>query len=176
METFITCLGLVANPNFMDQKSKHLAELSNDMIDAPIVDIINNFNTRPYCFTLQSCYGHFLYAGQDNEHNLDPLPITSSIDTVKYRIAYIAFCIDNSVHGKKFLTALEKLTTMDPENIQLGSAEWFWQQQVNSYAIQVEPDRYKYQDTAIIEYAEALSIENVRNQFYKKLKELLCHL
>jgi hypothetical protein len=176
METFTTIKALANNPHFQTERRVALACLSEDMIDAPIVDIINNFNARPCCYTLQCCFGHFLYAGQDDENNLDPLPITNRIDTVEYRIAYIAFCVENSSDGKTFLAALKGLTEIDPENIQLGSAEWFWQQQVNSYAIQVEPDRFKYQDTAIIEYAEALSIERIRNQFYKTLKELLCHL
>ena len=176
METFIACHDLVDDPHFKANKSQSLAVLNDEIIDAPMVEIINLVNALPYCFTIQSCYGHFLYTGQEDEFNLDPLPITNSIASVEYRIAYIAFCIENNTAGSKFLSVLETLMTIDPENIQLGSAEWFWQQQVNSYAIQVEPDRFKHQDTAIIEYAESLSIERVRNQFYKKLKELLCHL
>jgi hypothetical protein len=44
------------------------------MIDMPVVDLINGFNKRPYCFTLQSCYGHFVSNDQKDTHNLDPLP------------------------------------------------------------------------------------------------------
>ena len=175
METFIACPDIVEDPQFHAHKKKYLANLADDMIDAPIVEIINRFNTRPYCFTIQSCYGHFLYAGQPNEHSLDPLPITSSITTIEYRIAYIAFCVESSVAGQGFLDAVKKITAVDPENIQLGSAEWFWRQQVNTYALQVEPDRFKQQDTAILDYKEALHIEKVRNLFFFKLKELLCH-
>jgi len=31
------------------------------MIDGPIIGLINGFNKLPYCFTLQSCYEHFVY-------------------------------------------------------------------------------------------------------------------
>ena len=62
---------------------------------------------------------------------------------------------------------------MDPENIQFGSAEWFWKRQVNSYALQVEPDRFKRQDTAILDYEEALNIEKIRNEFFFQLQALI---
>jgi len=95
LETFIELKELVENPHYQEQRKKSLAVLTNVMIDAPIIDLIKGFNELPYCFTLQSCYGHFLYKGQEDANNLDPLPITNTISTVEYRIAYIAFCIDN---------------------------------------------------------------------------------
>jgi hypothetical protein len=52
-------------------------------------------------------------------------------------------------------------------------AEWFWKRQVNSYALQVEPDRFKFEDKAILDYKEALRIEKIRNEFFVRLKELL---
>jgi hypothetical protein len=68
---------------------------------------------------------------------------------------------------------LQKITAVDPENIQFCSARWFWGRQVNSYALQVEPDRFKHQDKAVLDYKEALYIENLRNEFFLKLERLL---
>ena len=173
METFIEPKELVENPHYQEQRQRCLAGLADDMIDAPIIGLINDFNKLPYCFTLQSCYGHFLYNGRKDPNNLDPLPVTNTIDTVEYRIAYIAFCIDNSESGRRLFDALKKITAIDPENIQFCCAEWFWKRQVNSYALQVEPDRFKHKDKAILNYKEALKIENIRNEFFIHLKELL---
>lgn len=143
------------------------------MIDPPIVATINSFNRLPYCFTLQCCYGHFFYPGQNNAHNFDPLPATNTIDRVEYRIAYVAFCVDRSALGKQLLENLKKITFIDPEYIQLCSAEWFWNRQVNSYALQVEPGRFKHQDIVILGYSEALTVEKIRNAFFVELDRTL---
>ncbi len=37
---------------------------------------------------------------------------------------------------------LRQIPAIDPEYIQFGCAEWFWEAQVNSYALQVEPMRH----------------------------------
>jgi hypothetical protein len=95
---------------------------------------------------------------------------------VEYRIAYIAFCLENSGAGMKLMDLLKDLTEMDPENIQFGSAKWFWRRQVNSYALQVEPDRFKHKDKAILDYAEALYMERLRNMFYSEMWELVRQL
>ena len=173
METFTEPKELVDNPHYQDQRKKSLAGLSDGMIDVPIIELINAFNKLPYCFTLQSCYGHFIYSGQNDSHNLEFLPITDTLDRVEYRIAYICLCIENSDLGRGLIEALNKITAIDPENIQFCCAEWFWKRQVNSYALQVEPDRFKHEDKAILDYKEALNIEKIRNDFFVKLKELL---
>ena len=118
-----------------------LRNLTNESIDKPIVDLINGFNKLPHRFILQSCYGHFVYNGQTDPHNLDPLPSKDIISSIEYRIAYIAFCIENSLPGRKLFEMLRKIKSFDPENIQSCCAEWFWKRQVNSYVLQVEPDR-----------------------------------
>jgi hypothetical protein len=182
METFTELRALTENPCFLEQKKKILESLSDGMIDAPIVGLIRDFNKLPYCFTMQCCYGHFLYNGQQDRYNVEPLPVGNDIAKVEYRIAYIAFCIQNNDLGKRFLDDLKKLPAIDRETIQLGCAGWFWQKQVNSYALQVEPDRYKHQDQATLGYEEALHVEKVRNTFFDHLKRLidnkerLCHL
>ena len=80
-----------------------MSGLTDGMIDEPIVEIVKGFNRLPYCFTLQSCYGHFVHSEHDNPHNLDPLPGTDTISDIEYRIAYIAFCIENNNEGEKSL-------------------------------------------------------------------------
>ena len=172
METFIELKELVENPNFGDQKRNVLAGLTDNMIDTPIIGLINNINKLPYCFTLQSCYGHFLYDGRKDPNNFEPLPVTGIIDRVEYRIAYIAFCIDNSDSGRRLLEDLKEIKAMEPENIQLCCAEWFWERQVNSYALQVEPERFKHEDKAILEFEEASKTEHVRNEFFARLDKL----
>lgn len=173
METFTELKELSENPHYQVQKQKGLCDLTDDMIDMPIVSLINGFNKLPYCFTLQCCYGHFVYNGQKNAHNLDPLPAKEIITKVEYRIAYIVFCIENNASGQGLFEALKGITDTDPENIQFGCAEWFWNRQINSYALQVEPDRFKRQDTAILDFKEALHIEKIRNTFFIRLNELL---
>ena len=173
METFTKPKELVENPHYKDQRHKTLAGLIDGMIDAPIIELIKAINKLPYSFTLQSCYGHFIYNGQNDSHNLEPLPITDTIARVEYRIAYIAFCIEKSNSGRRFFETLKKITDIDPQNIQFGCAEWFWKKQINSYALQVEPNRFMYEDRAILDYKEALNIEKIRNKFFVQLKELL---
>ena len=107
METFTDIKELVENPHYQDQREKGLAGLRDGMIDVPIIEIVNGFNKLPCCFTLQSCYGHFLYNDQKDPHNLESLPVTSNIARVEYKIAYIAFCTENSDSGRKLLEALK---------------------------------------------------------------------
>jgi len=173
LETYIEPKDMMENPDYERQRQKSLAELADSMIDTPIIGLIKGLNSLTCCFTLQCCYGHFLYEGQDDPHNINPLPMTASIDSVEYRLAYIAFCIENSDPGRRLLEDLRKLTAIDPENIQFCCAEWFWERQVNSYALQVEPDRFKHEDKAVLDYSEALHIEKIRNEFFVKLKDLI---
>jgi hypothetical protein len=173
LETFTEPKELMENPHYQEQRRESLAGLSDDMIDAPIVDIINSFNKLPYCFTMQSCYGHSIYNNQKDPYNLEPLPTTDAVARVEYRIAYLCLCIQNSALGRGLLEALNEITAIDQQNIQLCCAEWFWERQVNSYALQVEPDRFKHKDTAMLDYKEALHIEKIRNEFSVQLRELL---
>jgi hypothetical protein len=173
VETFAKPKEFVENPHFKDQKHKMMAGLSDDMLDAPIIDLINGFNQLPYCFTLQCCYGHFVHDHQKDPYNLEPLSMTDTTKSVEYRIAYVAFCIENSAPGRMFREALSDIRLVDPDNIQFCSAEWFWERQVNSYALQVQPDRFKDKDKFTLDYEEALLIEKVRNAFYVRLQELL---
>jgi hypothetical protein len=173
LETYTEAKALVENPQYREQRRRCLGGLSDDMIDKPIVDQVNAFNRLPYCFTLQCCYGHFIYNGQSDPYNMEPLSRMDNITSVEYRIAYIALCIEYSDPGIKLIESLKSITRIEPDNIQFCCAEWFWERQVNSYTLQVEPDRYKAQDKAVLAYEEALKIEKIRNEFFVQLNRLL---
>ena len=173
METFTEPKELVENPHYKEQRQKSLSGFTDAMVDAPIVKLINDFNRLPCCFTLQSCYGHFVHGSQKDIYNFDPLPVTNFIARVEYRIAYVAFCIENSDSGRELFGALKGISAIDQENIQFCCAEWFWKRQINSYSLQVEPDRFKDKDKTILDYREALHIEKIRNEFFIRLRELV---
>ena len=173
METFTELKELVNNPDYQDQRQKSLAGLSDVMIDAPIIDLIRGLNRLPYCFTIQCCYGHFVTKAQTDPHNLEPLPMNHTIDSVEYRIAYICLCIENSDQGKDLLAALGETPAIDPQNIQFGCAEWFWERQVNSYVLQVQPERFKHKDNDILENREALHIQKIKSELFARLYEVI---
>jgi hypothetical protein len=173
VETFTKARGFVDNPHYVQQRQASLAALDIDSIDVPIMDIVRGFQNIRCCFTLQSCYGHFVHEGQQDRNSTEPLRISDGAGVVTYRIAYIALCIDNSPEGRELLGGLRAIVATEPEYIQFGSAEWFWARQVNSYVLQVEPERCKDKDQATIEYDEALRIQEVRNGFFSMLRKFL---
>ncbi len=79
METFTEPKELVKNIRYQEQRRNNLAILTESMIDTPIVELIKHINNLPYCFTLQCCYGHFIYNSQNDPHNLKTLPHTYQI-------------------------------------------------------------------------------------------------
>ena len=173
METFTEPRDFVDNPHYLQQRQASLATLDTDTIDGPIVDIVKSFQDLSYCFTLQSCYGHFMHVGKQDRNNTERLHIADGSAVVTYRIAYIAFCIENSPEGKGLLEDLKDISEADPEFIQFGSAEWFWDRQVNSYALQVAPERFMDKDQVTIDYREALRVQDVRDNFFSGLRNLL---
>ncbi len=173
METFVEPKPFIDNARYSEQRRNCLAGLEGESIDAPVVDIVAGFNAQACCFTLQSCFGHFLYDRQTDEHNLAPLPVAKPVGDIDYRIAYLAVCIENSTSGRMLIEVLKQVTDLDPQNIQFGCAEWFWRRQVNSYVLQVEPDRFKHRDRATLSFEEAVIIEDARNKFFARLNALL---
>jgi len=173
LETFTDLKDFVDNPYFHDQRKKCLSKLDIESIDTPIVELISGLAKLDYCFTLQSCYGHFLHNSQKNPHNIEPIPVSSSIPNVEYKIAYIALCIENSEQGKFLHQHLKNIPSIDSEYIQFGCAQWFWERQVNSYALQVEPKRHMMKDRLSVDYWEAIHIEKVRNNFFNQLKKIV---
>ena len=141
MQTFAQPREFVGNSQYERDRQHALASLVLEDIDAPIRGIVAGFACLPYCFTLQSCYGHFVHAAQPEPRNLEPVP-AHDMGTVKYRIAYIAFCLEDSQWGRRLRTAFEHIPAIDPEYVQFGSPAWFWEQHLNSYALQVEPARF----------------------------------
>jgi hypothetical protein len=172
METFSQAREFVRNPRYKRDRAQVTATLALDGIDAPIRDVISAFNVLPHCYTLQSCYGHFLHTAQRDPHSLLNLP-ASDIGTVEYRIAYIALCIEESEEGLRLRSLLSQVPEIDLGYIQFGSPEWFWERHPNSYALQVEPERLKDKDVAIIEYDEALHVQEVRRRFFERLRKVV---
>lgn len=173
METFTELKAIVDNPAYLEQRQQTLAAMQTDMLDQPLVELVKMINALPHCFTLQSCYGHFLYNGQRDPYNVEPLPLVNTLHSVTYKIAYLALCLDNSCQGRSLLDDLRHIPALDPENIQLGCAHWFWQKQVNSYVLQVEPERFRYHDRAQIGYQEALQLQETRTSVFREVKEML---
>jgi hypothetical protein len=173
METFSALREFVDNPRYHQQRQVALKSLDLSSIDPPIVEIVGGLAKLLYCFTLQSCYGHFLYTRQTNPLNIEPLPLTEGIRSVEYRIAYLALCIEDTKPGRVLLDELREVPSIDPEYVQFGCAEWFWERQVNSYALQVEPNRHRTKDSVRVNYQEALHIEQIRNQFFAQIKKIV---
>jgi hypothetical protein len=172
MKTFQQPKQFVHHPQYRRDRDDALAALDLGVIDTPIRGIISAFSQLPHCYTLQSCYGHFLYAGQDDPHCLFALP-DSDVGMVRYRIAYIAVCIENSARGVRLCSQLNLVCEVDPEYIQFGSPDWFWERQVNSYALQVEPQRFLDSDVATVDYQEALHVQDVRKRFFDRIGDVL---
>ena len=172
METFSEPREFVENLRYDQDRKDALAALDLCSIDEPIVDIVAGFATLPHCFTLQCCYGHFVCAPEQNSHTLEPIPRDCD-GLVRYRIAYIAFCLENSSRGLSLRDSLSRLMAIDSGYVQFGSPDWFWGQWVNSYALQVEPIAHQFKDEAILEVAEALRIQKARDLFFSELRELM---
>jgi hypothetical protein len=172
VETFTEPRGFIANPRYSQDHHDALAALDLSSIDGPIVDIVAGFATLPHCFTLQSCYGHFVWSPGQNPHTLEPTPDGFS-GSLRYRIAYIAFCIENSQRGRALREALAQIPRVAPGYIQFGSADWFWERWANSYALQVEPVVHQLQDEAILGSAEAIRTQAARDAFFRELRAVL---
>lgn len=172
LETFTKARDLVESSDFVRAKRTAMAKLDLSVIEEPIRDIVEGFNTLEYCFTLQCCYGHFLCLPEQGPENLDPLPDGFS-GLVTYRIAYLALCLENGSGGQSLLQSLARLPAIDPEFIQFGSADWFWKKWVNSYAIQVEPRAHALKDQAILEPAAARQTQKARDRLFRELRVLL---
>lgn len=173
METFVKAKRFVANPGFPSQKKAALAGLAAAQIDVPLAGLIARLNTLSCSFTLQCCFGHFIHKANRDPFNTEALRESQDIRRVDYKIAYLAFCLEESPSGRELYRKLEKMTAVDPGYIQFGSALWFWERQVNSYVLQVEPERFKKKDTARLTYREAVRVEKARNRFFARLAKMI---
>ena len=173
METFTSLKQPVDNPAFAAQRRRTLEQLDPAELDPPMVDLVRRLNELPYCFTIQSCCGHFVFGGHPDPRNLERLPPSQGAGPVQYRMAYLALCLDNGEQGIALLRDLERLPAIDPQYVQFGCADWFWERQVNSYALQVMPMRHRTRDSAWIDYAEALRVQSVRDELLGRLDQLV---
>jgi len=173
LETFTQTKEFVDDPSYNERRLEFLSKLDIKTIDAPIVELIRGLAQLPYCFTLQSCYGHFLHGDQKDSNNIEPLPVSDSTAMIHYRIAYVALCIQDNDMGRAIFDDLREFTEIDPKYIQFGCAEWFWRMHPNSYVLQVEPQRHMNKDSVAVSYREALHIEAARNKFFSMLEDLI---
>jgi hypothetical protein len=163
---------MVENALYPQQRQAALEALDFHSIDAPILDVIRTFAALPYCFTLQSCYGHFVCAPGQAPRTLDPVPVRHA-GSVRYRIAYVGVCLENCRAGRGLMNALRAVTAVDADYVQFGSADWFWERWPNSYALQVEPARHMTRDEVVLPAAEARHVQHVRDLFFNELRTLL---
>ena len=169
VETYTAPKPFGDNPGFQIDRQFALNCLDAALIDAPLAGLVNDLNKLPYLFTLQCCHGHFLTTDGKEISDFD-LPET--IDRVEYRLAYIAFCIENSRPGKAFAQQLKNIPQkVDRSLVQFCSAQWFWDQWLNSYALQVMPQRFREKDSAVIDYQEAGEVKRVRDIFVAFMKD-----
>jgi len=172
METFTEPRELVLHDGYASARRAAADAFDLSDVDAPIVDVVKAFGLLPYCFTLQCCYGHFLTEHGRDDHSLALIP-ESFTGVVRYRLAYVAFCIENGDRGRGFLEKLSRIAEIEPAYMQFGSADWFWDQWPNSYVLQVEPFEHRFKDQATIQAAEARMTQRVRDQFFHELRRLL---
>jgi hypothetical protein len=178
VKTYTEARPLVHDPDYEARRKKTLEELrvalSSGSIDEPIADIIDRFARISWCYTLQSCCGHFASdtcVGGDNTVHLADLKDTDTV--LHYRIAYMAFCIQNIAPGRTLLAELKGVAEIDPGYVQFGSADWFWGMCPNSYVLQVSPLRCAHQDSFDVSIEEALHIQKAGERFFDKLRDLL---
>jgi hypothetical protein len=68
---------------------------------------------------------------------------------------------------------LQALATQEPGYIQFGSADWFWNRRVNTYCIQLEPERMKELDSGMVSLSEARTLEEIRTVFFDSLAGII---
>ena len=172
METFVAARDFVANPRFAEQRRRALVGLDIATIDAPIAGLVQDFRRLPYCFTLQSCYGHFLCSSEQDRRTLEPV-FQGVAGLVKYRIAYLALCLENSPAGWALRDRLAEVPAVDPHYVQFGSADWFRQQRPNVYVLQVGPSAHRFKDEMLLTPAEAVHTQRTRHLFFEQIRTLL---
>jgi hypothetical protein len=173
MQTFVAAREFVSDSQFDAKREKALRNLDLATIDPPIVDIIEALAEISYCYTLQSCWGHFVHEGQPDPRGCEPLANYNETTTGRFQLAYIALCLENSPGGLALRDDLRSLVNLDPHNVQFGSAGWFWKRYVNTYVVQVEPERFKTRDRANIGINEALYLEKLKAKMFSEMRNLL---
>ncbi len=171
METFTKARPIVENPGFASQRDAALLALDRSAIDAPLVPLIGDLNALPCCFTLQCCWGHFLPPGEADDHTMAAPPARGMAE-LEYRLAYVAFCVSDDGAGRALRDAVGELMDAEPRFVQFGSADWFWERQLNSYAIQVAPRRARGQDRMTLDGKQARLVSHARTRMFREFAEL----
>ena len=181
METFTPPRPFVPHPDYeRDRAQAHRdlrQEIVKDAIDSPLLLLINASFTVRCCFTVQCCCGHFVHQLEPDPENL--ITVThyrdrkDAIGPIRYRIAYLALCLEDSQGGHEIYSGLEEIAKCNPSFIQFGSADWFSERMPNTYCIQLEPERMKTEDCGPVTWEEAVRIEELRGPFLTDLAEIL---
>jgi len=174
METFTPAKPFAPHPGYAADREKAHRELEKEMlrgsIDTPLLPLIREWIPITHCFTVQCCCGHFVHDLEpDTENLVPPSRYREKINTVRYRLAYVAVCIQNNTPGRQMYSDLEELAADDPDYLQFGCADWFRERLVNTYCIQLEPERLKNKDSGVITMDEALHLEVLREHFFQRL-------
>jgi hypothetical protein len=172
METFSSPRPFVPSGGYSRDRRDCLAALDLAAIDEPLVDLVSGFAELPHCFTLQCCHGHFLCAPGQDPRSLDRIP-SGHRGRVRYRIAYVALCLENDRRGRALRRALARVPDVDPDFVQFGSADWFWRRWPNSYALQVAPAAHRHEDEFRLEASVAFRLQETRDLFFGRLREVL---
>lgn len=173
MQTFCPERPLAPNLRFMAQKRRARGAVRYDDIDAPIRDTVYALFGLAWCFPMQSCWGHFVSPRRPGQRDVSPLDPAYLERRYHYHIAYVTLCLDDSVAGREGLAALRAMPrAVDPACVQFGCAAWFWGRQVNSYVLQVQPERETGQDALDVSGAEALRLQAAREGLWARLRTM----
>ena len=169
METYTAPRPFEDCPRFQIGRQIALNSLDAALVVAPLTDLIDDLSRLPYLSTLQYWHGHFLTT---DSNELPDCNVLGKIYKVEYRLASKAFCIENNLSGQKFAQQLKSIPpTVDRSFVQFCSAQWFWGQWENSYALQVMPQRFKDQDRVIIYYHETEKVIPAGEIFFRCMKD-----
>jgi len=174
METYSQAKPMVEDRSYEARRNEAISllkdELSAGNIDPPLIGLLQDISKMRHCYTLQSCYGHFVHDLRTDDKNTEPIgKFKGSISRVHYRIAYLAFCMQNSESGRRLHDDLKKVVEIDPGYVQFGSADWFWKRAPNSYVVQLPPERSKEVDSVWVDIDEALHMESLRERFFREI-------
>ena len=181
METFTPPRLFVPHPGYLeDRKRAHQdlhKEIEKNAIDPPLLPLINECLAVRCCFTVQCCWGHFVHRLEPDPENLVPLShyknVKDQIGTIRYRIAYLTVCLEDSPAGHEIYHGLERMAEQTPSFIQFGSADWFFSRMPNTWCIQLEPERMKTEDSGPVTWDEAVRIEELKGPFFAELMDIL---
>lgn len=176
METFTALKPMVADQGYAERRRRCLALLDPAELDPPVAALVAGCNALGFCFTLQSCFGHFLHDNRTHPRDTRPLPKRDPGAEVRYRIAYLALCVQAGAPGRGLIASLGAVRREDPDYIQIGCAQWFWDRHPNSYVLQVAPRRHMRADAMVIPCREARRVERVRNRFFERVAGITSRL